>query len=1060
MAKAKRVTPHNTGLSITHDGGWFKATWKKKVSDANTDKQSVRWRRYHWQKGKWSGWTTAKLAKGTTSSSYYVDPSYAVSWVQVQTQILAKDTTSINYSASAWADSSSSYQLWAPATPSLEMAINSSNETVFSWSEGSGATGHDWFTTAFYQSKCDASPDGAGGWPGWAVAGTSSYPYVDGTTGTARIFQIYARGPGGSSGVNSARHYLGPPTIATWGGTPVSFTDKTSYYSMTYNININGPTGLVDSVVPQWLIDKPTSSMAPSSGASWNDGATYTYRSDRNSYAMPITTNDTIGPDECLWGRIKTTHDGIDRFSDPYRIRSGKLTDPDLTISMGTPTPSGFTVSITVTDWGTDVPGVYMEVFLEKASNTGLENYIKIGTIANGSASASISSGIDLTHETGFAIHCRNVTADGKSMTSGYYTYKTTMPAAPTINSVVNTTTSGKVYLSWTNNWADATGAIIAWTDDPDNWTSNDDPETYEIKETASNWFITGLETGKTWYFRIRSTRDENDNETLSSWSADVPIDLSSAPAVPLLYLSDDTITEDGMVTAYWSYVSTDGTGQISGNVVEATYSGGVWTYGASVGATTDAQHIDIYAADNGWTNGSVVYLALQTRSGSGGLSEYSTPVKLVIAEKPTVAITTTGFSGTESLTEYFLGDGVTDTFQCGHTMTSSPTVTVEGAAATVTSYTGGSVVLATVPDDGDNVVISYTTADNKVLEEFADLTATVTTTNARDLTIAIERAASYPMLRPDGTETTGAEGETIYVDTFKANATNSIAIDKTDLIGRLDDGAYYRLIATATDEFGQSVEASVPFRVHWSHQAWRPTATFITDADNYIVRITPVAGADYVSGDTCDIYRMSMDGPELIYSEAQFGTEYVDPYPAFGVESGYKIVTITGDDDYITPDNEFAEYDTTYLDPNPYTQLDPGLLVIDCGMDRIELPYNIGLGNSWEKDFERTTYLGGHITGDHNKAVTRDLSATTVIVRGDDTDIEYQMRALARYAGLCHVRTPEGSSFVADVQVSESQGYDKATVDYSLTIQKVDTVGYDGMTYAEWYELQEEESS
>ena len=830
---------------------------------------------------------------------------------------------------------------------------------------------------------------------------------------------------------------------------------------MTYNVNLVAATGQIDSIVPQWLIDTPTSSMAPSSGASWTDGGTFSYVSSKRNYALPINTTSQIGLDECLWGRIKTTHDGIDSFSSAYRIKTGRLTTPDLAISMSTPTAAGFTVSITVNDAGTDVPGAYMQVFLEKASKTGVANYIRIGTIANGSGSASITSSIDLTHESGYAIHVRNITADSKSMTSGYYSYKTTMPSAPTLTSVVNTTTSGKVYLTWTTNWSAATGTIIAWTDDPDNWTSNEEPETYEITERASNWFITGLETGKTWYFRVRSVKDESGNETLSAWSDDVSIDLSSAPAVPVLYLSDETITEDGMVTAYWSYVSTDGTGQISGTIVPATFSGGVWTYGSPIGATTDAQHIDLYAADNNWTNGTVVYLALQTRSGSGGLSEYSTPVKLVIADKPTVTISSTGFTGTESLTENFLGDGVTDTFVCGNTMTATPTVTVGGSAATVSSYTGGTVVLASVPADGADVVISYTTSDNNILDEMADLTATIATTNTTLLTVAIERAADYPMTRPDGEETVGPEGETIYVDSIKANATNSITITQADLIGRLDDGAYYRLIATAEDDFGQTVEEIKPFKVHWSHQAWRPTATFITDADNYIARITPIAGADYASGDTCDIYRIGMDGPELIYSGAQFGTEYVDPYPAFGVESGYKVVTITADNDYITPDNEFAEYDTTVLDLSPYTQLDPGLLVIDYSGDRIELPYNITLDNSWAKDFQRTTYLGGHVTGDHNKAVLRDLSAASVIVRGDDSDIEYQMRALARYAGLCHVRTPEGSSFVADVQVAkENQAYDTATVNYTLNIQKVDTVGFDGMTYAEWYELQNEEES
>ena len=176
-----------------------------------------------------------------------------------------------------------------------------------------------------------------------------------------------------------------------------------------------------------------------------------------------------------------------------------------------------------------------------------------------------------------------------------------------------------------------------------------------------------------------------------------------------------------------------------------------------------------------------------------------------------------------------------------------------------------------------------------------------------------------------------------------------------------------------------------------------------------------------------------------------------MDPYPAFGQASGYKVVTVTATKDYITEEDMFAEYDST--EEGGYPQLDPGTLVIDFADDRAELPYNISLDNAWEKDFQRTVYLGGHVAGDHNKAVTRDLSATSVLVRGDTDGVAELMRALAQFAGICHVRTPEGSSFAADVQVSEAMSFDSKKTDYRLTIKAVDTVGFDGMTYSEWRE-------
>ncbi len=1042
MAKSKA----NTGQSISRNGTGFTASWTIKAKDPK--KQWIRYRLYN---GKWGNWTTKQISAKAKSYKVTLSASGTFTGVEMQTQIKGNKK-----SVSSW--TSATYWLAPPAAPTLTVTNDSSNQTTFAWTSNHSDTTTGMYECCYYRTKCDANPDSDSGWSAWAKANVASYTYTDNVQGQTRIFQIKARGPAGESAIITERHVLGAPPRATWTDSPVSYTDKGSYYEMTVSANLSGSTYAIDTVIPQYFIGTPDSGINVPGGSTWADGTTYSY-SGSNTYDLTVNTNDIVGPDECLWVRIKTVHDSIESFSDAYRVITGKLTAPELTLNVSTPTQSGFTVGVTVDDAGTSVPGAFMEMYLEKYSATGVENYILIGTIPNGTSTITITCTEDITGETGYALHTRNVSADGILMTSDYDTYSTTMPVAPTLDSVTPTNMAGKVYLSWTNSWSDATGVIIAWTDDPDNWMSNDDPDEYEIKELASSWFITGLETGKEWYFRIRSVKSEVDSETLSPWSNELVIDLASAPAVPVLYLSSDTITEDGMVTAYWSHVSTDGTGQIASNIVEATYSGGVWTYGNPVVATKEAQHVDIYAADQGWTNGTTKYLALQTRSGSGGMSDFSTPVKIVVAAKPTLSITTNSLSGSETVTEYFLGDGVTDTFQCANSMTATPTVTVEGTTATVVSYTGGAVELSTAPDDGDEVVITYTTGDNDVLTSMP-LTATITTTNAVNLTIAIERAETYPMLRPDDTLTDGAKGETIYVNTIAAESSNSISITIDDIIGRLDDGAWYNLITTASDAFGQTAEQQIRFKVHWSHQSWEPTASFITEDDTYIARITPIAGTDYAVGDTCDIYRLSADQPELIVSGADFGTEYVDPYPAFGPESGYKLVTVTATKDYITEDNTFAEYDTTD-DPNStYVQLNPGFLVIDFDANRLELEYNIALENAWSKDFQRTAYLGGHITGDHNRAVTRDLSASSVLVRGDDELTAYMVRQLARYAGLCHVRTPEGSSFVADVQVSEGQSYDSATIDYKLTIQKVDPIGFDGMTYAEWQELNNEESS
>jgi translation initiation factor IF-2 len=117
-------------------------------------------------------------------------------------------------------------------------------------------------------------------------------------------------------------------------------------------------------------------------------------------------------------------------------------------------------------------------------------------------------------------------------------------------------------------------------------------------------------------------------------------------------------------------------------------------------------------------------------------------------------------------------------------------------------------------------------------------------------------------------------------------------------------------------------------------------------------------------------------------------------------------------------------------------------------------LEFNTDLSHSWSKDFKETKYLGGSVQGDWNPAVSR-TGTLKAVVTADDTDTIEAMRRLATYAGICHVRTKDGSSYAADVQVSESYAQDSAhkIVTFNLSITRVDSDGYDGMTYAEWSE-------
>ena len=318
--------------------------------------------------------------------------------------------------------------------------------------------------------------------------------------------------------------------------------------------------------------------------------------------------------------------------------------------------------------------------------------------------------------------------------------------------------------------------------------------------------------------------------------------------------------------------------------------------------------------------------------------------------------------------------------------------------------------------------------------------------------TVVVERAEDYLMVRPDETNFNGNKGEMVLQTSPPLVGINQVSFNTDDLIGPMDDGAVYNIVATVQDGLGQKDSVTLPFEVHWEHQAEEPSAEVVIDEENLIAYIKPIAPANADPEDVADIYRLSADKPELIVEGAIFGETYVDPYPALGDMGGHRIVTRTKNGDYITEENQIAMIDSPELGVNPIENEDL-LNVIDFEGRQIRFYWETDYSNTWAKDFQETTYLGGSIEGDWNPAVSRSGTLSSKAITVLDQEMLKDVRRLADYPGICHVRTADGSSYAADVQVSEDYTDDEKgmVTNYSLSITKVGSQGFDGMTKEQW---------
>lgn len=1168
MATKQPITVRPSGLTITRNKYAFTIRWK--IADADyRDGQQLQY--YNYSKKAWMNITINQFQVQATMA-FNKDLYYPIGKAKMGTFMVrvrgnrrkysVTDTrtgkvTTYNPTVSAWARQD--YIVKKPMKPTLTATLSNEkhNECTFAWTHDFSTSIHEWCYDLLWESvlikNCN-SPNGAE--QNWKATQNG---YMTGTSRTStsiaieeqtedlitssytRWFRICARGPAGDSAWVYAKHVYAKPKQAIVNEKKTGVTrSATGGYTCKVEWKAESNHAYpIDLTTVQYAFEIPVNGMNCPDNAGWNNANVSGDTSGADAAAFSI--GGVVSDDQCLFVRVNTRHDHESNttYGKAIRVASGALTEPaNLSVTMDESTRRA---RISADNRALpNNPRCFLAVIYRTVTKTKSDKKTTskvIGVIDHGESSVTVQAPALAANTTeGFAVkavlgsytYTENQTTHVRSyslnelMTSTIVDDGGEIPKAPSTVTLSKTDDEDTIKVAFSWSWRLATAAEISWADNPNAWESTSQPKTYEIDNThAGRWYITGLATGKTWYVRVRLKSGSSDGDTYGAYSETKSINLSTAPSIPVLTLSDGVITKKGKVTASWTYSAADGSRQAYAVVAEVVTSGGTTTY-HQIKRVTTAKKLTIKASDHNWRTGQTHLLAVRVVSSSGLESDgWSVPVPISIADPLTARITNTNLVAEsrnvlENTAETTTNNGITYTVQDDGTVKAEGTATADAALSLYFTPAGGNyyfngaiggsestyyVFLYDVTDshmayqwDGTTTALICTdgeseqfraeaghqyrmtlrvkegttvdtifypmvrkSTDNDDSYEFyhevltlksTPLRVTVTGAGAGGrTTITVERAEDYQIDRPDETDFYGFEGETIYSRTFMGEAEDSIQL--SELVGSLDDGASYRIIASVQDGLGQSSTTEQTFVVHWSRQAKMPSATVVVDNENYICKMIPAA-TNPASGDTCDIYRLSVDRPELIYPNATFGETYVDPYPAIGEFGGHRFVYRTANGDYITNDDRIAFYDTRAEQGDT---IESDYTIIDFAGGRILLNRNLDIGNKWKKDFEETQYLGGSVQGDWNPAVSREASVNTVAVSILDQETIQMMRRLAVHAGVCHVRTSDGSSYNADVQVSDKYNHSNGrnVIEYDLSITRVDPETYDGLTLDEW---------
>lgn len=825
---------------------------------------------------------------------------------------------------------------------------------------------------------------------------------VSGGGSFLRIFRVRTYGAGGVSDWNTSYELYAYPSTPKDLDAMVTPKNNQEFCVNTYFNNPNSSAHQIKKVYVEYVIDTPLTGMLPPSSG-WTTGHEIDdykkkdkrVKVDFDGDGVPESefeeavswkvNNATIGLDKCLFVRVRNVYGDFETTSSGIIARNGygRLTAPALTNVV--PDDTNKAVQVSVNNQSA-VPDSHVVLFITRPNDVEV---IPLGVISGTGTHTSTFQYPDGVEECGSVIamaHVGEVDEDGYIQTTLMESDKTyesgVVPKAPSVVTLSPTDRVGVMRVDWDWAWEEADQAEISWSDYEYAWESTDQPENFEMSKVhSSTLYITDLETGIPIYVRVRYISGYDDTAVYGPYSETQSLVLQSAPNVPSLRLSKYVIAKTDETKATWVYTSNDNSTQQSAEIAE--YDADNDEYTVIVDGIGEEQFAYITPPES-WSTGTTHDIRVRVWSSKGQPSEWSESVFLAIADPLTCTISST------NLVEEEIDIGGGDTRECLSLKAMPLTVTVTGAGETNTT------------------------------------------------SVLIRRAEAFHIERPDDESFDGYKGETIALR--ERTGEDTIVIDDSDLM--FDDEAQYEIVATVSDNYGQSAQAVLPFEVHWTHQAIMPSAT--VTIENGAARIVPRANA--TQGDTVDIYRLSADKPQRILTGGNFNTVYVDPYPTIGEHGGYRIVYRTVNGDYKTADGRLAWVDvsTNYMNDKA---------IINFGGEHVELYYNVDESNSWQKDFVQTKYLGGAIQGDWNVGVTQSGSLSAVAIKLTDQAMIDTMRRLANYTGPCHVRTIGGASYTADVQVSESIGHDKGKLiyNYSLTINKVDPIGDEAMLYSEW---------
>lgn len=570
---------------------------------------------------------------------------------------------------------------------------------------------------------------------------------------------------------------------------------------------------------------------------------------------------------------------------------------------------------------------------------------------------------------------------------SEYSANEGTLPKALSSFKSVRALSSTSIFLDWVGV-SSADSYEIEYTTNKSYFDSSNEVKSMSVESAVSHAEVTGLETGETYYFRIRAVNAKGE----SAWIYSDPITIGRKPAAPTTWSSTTTAIVGETLTLYWIHNSEDNSTQTFAEL-ELNIGGLVTTQTIKTTISEEEEEKTYNYSINttSYTEGTKIRWRVRTAGITKEYSDWSIQRTVDIYAPPSLTIDITDVDGTsiDRLTSFPFKIKASAYPNTQQPIGYHVSITANEAYETVdntgdTKLVGvGEAIFSKFYDTTASLNVTITPSDLRIEN---NITYTVTVTVGMNSGLSAEASRNLTVAWADDIYEPNAE-IVINTDTFSA----TIGPYCDDGEGNLFDNILLSVYRREFDGGFVEIAKDIPNTGY----------TYFTD---------PHPSLDYAR------YR-------IVATSQTTGTiSYYDPP---GVPVGGNAIILQWDEEwreFDVPDNVESE-----VSERPWT----GSMLL--------LPGNIDVSESNKPDVELIEYIGRAHPVSYYGTQIGSTATWNLEIPSTDKETLYALRRLSRWMGNVYVREPSGSGYWANITVSISQKHCDVTIPVTLGITRVE---------------------